>query len=423
VAPAERCPGYISTVRSVVASAEASGLVVILDLHWSDEGNPLSTVVGQKCMSDQGSLTFWASVATTFGADPRVMFELYNEPHDVPWSVWRDGGVFTCTDGVTFRAAGMQQMVDAVRGTGAQNVTIAGGNGWAYDLSGVARVGALTGGNVAYATHPYEGSAGDSVVAWDAAFGTVAAHAPVIATEFGTTACGVDAYDTDILTYFRAHGIAYTMWAWFVGGCAFPSVISDPAGTCAVGGCTTRADIAAYAGGAQPTVPAFTPFPPQRTPSNDLRFDFEDGSGQGWAVDYGLGMTAAATTAEAYSGTHSLALAVPASSYCGVAFKGRLTGLTPGMDVTYRVWVPTGAAISVEPYAADDAWTYRYLWTTPLGAGWNTIVFTIPPSWSAINGIGLQVDNGGGWTGSVALDAVAWGWLSPRQVVLAPDPV
>lgn len=269
VAAAESCPGYISTVRSVIASAEAAGLVVILDLHWSDAGNPLSTSVGQQCMADGDSLVFWRSVAASFESDTQVMFELYNEPHDISWPVWRDGGTLTC-NGVTYAATGMQQMVDAVRGSGAHNVVIVGGVGWAYDLSGVVGAGPLTGGNVAYATHPYEGSQGYSVAEWDRAFGALATHAPVIATEFGTNTCSVDAYDSDILAYFRSHGISYTMWAWYAGGCAFPAVISDAAGSCFLGGCTTKADLAAYATGAQqPTVQAYVPFasPPAPTPA------------------------------------------------------------------------------------------------------------------------------------------------------------
>ncbi|HET9050924.1 MAG TPA: cellulase family glycosylhydrolase, partial [Candidatus Dormibacteraeota bacterium] len=257
VAPSEACPGYATTVHQAVAAAEAAGLAVILDLHWSDEGNLTSTSVGQKCMPDQNSVTFWRSVATAYASDRNVMFELYNEPHDTPWPVWRNGGTFTCTDGVTYTAAGMQQLTDTVRAAGAQNVVVVGGNRWAFDLGGLPTVGAITGGNVAYATHPYEGSAGDSPSAWDAAFGYLTPSAPVIATEFGTSTCAVDAYDTDILTYFRTHGVSSTAWAWYVGGCAFPSVISSAAGACVSFGCPAQSDIAAYASGSQTvTTPA-----------------------------------------------------------------------------------------------------------------------------------------------------------------------
>src|SRR2546427_9156590 len=48
------------------------------------------------------------------------------------WRCWRDGG--TCS-GMTFQAAGMQELVDAVRGTGATNVIMLGGVQYAAGLS------------------------------------------------------------------------------------------------------------------------------------------------------------------------------------------------------------------------------------------------------------------------------------------------
>jgi len=409
VAPAENCPGYISTVKQAVAGAEAAGLTVLLDLHWSDEGNLLNSSVGQKCMADQDSITFWSSVASTFKSDPHVMFELYNEPHDVPWTVWRNGGTFTCTDGVTYNAAGMQQLANAVRATGATNVVVAGGDAWAYDLSGVAQVGLLTGGNVAYATHPYENSAGDSPSSWTAAFGYLTPAAPVIATEFGSTNCATDAYDSDILGYFKAHGVGYTAWAWWVGGCSFPSVISDASGTCVSYGCLVQNDLLGFAAGTQVvTTPAYAPLS-TTTGGGSIHFDFEDGTAQGWAVDYGTGMTAANTSASAYSGTHSLAVTSPASSYDGTAYKGALSGLAPGMTVTYHVLASPGAALSVEPYAADSAWTYHYFGSSPVSStGWTTVSFTIPATWTGINDIGVQVDNGTSAAATLWLDAVTW---------------
>ena len=65
---------------------------------------------------------------------------------------------------------------------------------------------------------------------------------------------------------------------------------------------------------------------------------------------------------------------------------------------------------TVEPYAADSSWNYHYLGRFPVATpGWTTVQWTIPSSWSGIDDIGLQIDNGGGWTGTLWLDAVAWG--------------
>ena len=36
---------------------------------------------------------FWEAVAKAFANHPTVLFDLYNEPHDVSWQVWRNGGM------------------------------------------------------------------------------------------------------------------------------------------------------------------------------------------------------------------------------------------------------------------------------------------------------------------------------------------
>ena len=150
------------------------------------------------------------------------MFELYNEPHDVSWSVWRSGG--TASSG--FQAVGMQQLYDAVRATGAQNLVIIGGLDWAYDLSGVP-ANRIDGYNIAYATHPYN-APGKQPVLWDSAWGFLTETDPIIVTEFGDTetACATD-YSAALIQYADAHVTSWTAWAWYPGGCSFPALIDD----------------------------------------------------------------------------------------------------------------------------------------------------------------------------------------------------
>jgi len=86
-------PSYASLVDTAVTWAEAEGLDVILDLHWSDAGVLGSCLAScQQKMADANSITFWSEVATRYQNDGRVLFELYNEPHNVSWSVWQSGG-------------------------------------------------------------------------------------------------------------------------------------------------------------------------------------------------------------------------------------------------------------------------------------------------------------------------------------------
>jgi len=399
VASGSRCPGYETTVKNAVAAAEAAGLDVVLDLHWSDEGNLNSTNVGQKCMADQNSLTFWHQVATAFSANPGVLFEPYNEPHDVPWSVWQNGGKVTCTDGVTYQAAGMQSMINTVRNAGAANVIIVGGLDWAYDLSGVP-THPLTGTNVAYATHPYEFKSGDSPTTWQAKFGFLTSTAPVVATEFGTNTCGQDAYDTDILRYFQAHGMGYTAWGWWAGGCSFPALIGDSAGDCVNGGCVTQSDLLAYANGTRSvTVPTGS--------GSQIRMDFEDGTVQGWHLMWGTTANVAVSTARAWSGTHSLAVNVTGGGYPGLATYTGLGGLTTGMAVTYHLWSPSSSPVGITPFVYDGAWAGHFLATRSLAAGWNTVTFTVPTI-TGLQALGFQLQDSNGWTGAIELDAVTW---------------
>lgn len=203
---------YAVTIDQQVAWVTSLGMGVILDLHWNNGG--------QQQMADKNSITFWSAVATRYKSNAWVMFELYNEPHDIAWSVWLNGDSTW---------SGMQNLYDAVRAAGAQNTVLVGGLNWAYDLSGVSSGYAVQGTNIAYATHPYD-YAGKQLGDWPTGFGSLASTYPVVMTEFGQY-CATDTYVSDLLNYAENLGIHWTVWAWYVSGCAFPSIISDWTGT------------------------------------------------------------------------------------------------------------------------------------------------------------------------------------------------
>jgi len=193
-------------------------------------------------MPDGDSLVFWRSVAQRYANRPGVIFGLYNEPHDVSWGCWRDGGctvsgsVFTLNVLASFRAVGMQQLYDAVRAQGAGNLVLVGGLSYAYDLSGVADGFALRGENLAYDTHVYT-AFHSTTPDWDAAFGRVTDRYPVVSTEFGANECSTAAA-ARLLQYFDAplgkpaNRMSWTIWSWNnPGNCAQPSLIADWNGT------------------------------------------------------------------------------------------------------------------------------------------------------------------------------------------------
>ena len=158
--PGEGGLAYRKIVDAVVADAAGRGAYVALDLHRF--GAP----------TDEHA-AFWKDAATRYKNHPAVLFELFNEPHDISWKLWRDGGSLEApenrrkdrnpaenTIALTGETSpGMQGLLDAVRGTGARNVVIAGGLDWGYDLSGVVGGYALQerpGGNgIMYSSHIY----------------------------------------------------------------------------------------------------------------------------------------------------------------------------------------------------------------------------------------------------------------------------
>jgi hypothetical protein len=143
---------YQASVETQVQEANAAGIYVILDLHWAAPGSMCPMLQTQMPETDH-SLTFWTSIANAFKDNPAVMFELYNEPYfdfgfnGDPWAALLNGGSFTSypatgNSGVwqqintSWNSVGMQQMLNAVRATGATNVVLTAGVSYNDDLSG-----------------------------------------------------------------------------------------------------------------------------------------------------------------------------------------------------------------------------------------------------------------------------------------------
>jgi len=224
---------YLSdSLDSAVTAAHKAGLNVIFDLHWNDGGVAGTCATGPQEMADTRSLKFWQIMANHYKNDPRVFFELFNEPQDISWSCWLNGcttcGLAGCNTWV-----GMQQMYNTVRLAGFNNLVIMGGINWAYDLSGVPD-NLPSGFNIVYATHVRSSEPPSS---WSASFGFLTSTRPVVATDFAddTSASG---YVTSMLDYFDApdsntrNRMGWTGWAWNdPGNHTFPSIIADWNGT------------------------------------------------------------------------------------------------------------------------------------------------------------------------------------------------
>ncbi|MFR0356114.1 cellulose binding domain-containing protein [Streptomyces sediminimaris] len=236
---------YIGAVRDLVARVEAHGMTPIVELHWT-YGQYTGNSAGcsdvhatcQKPMPDaRYTPSFWSSVADTFKADQAVVFDLFNEPYPdratstaaQAWQCWRDGG--TCP-GIGYEVAGMQDLVDAVRSTGARNVVMAGGLAYSNDLGQwlTYRPGDPT-GNLVAAYHVYNFNTCSNESCWNSTLAPVAAQVPLVAGEIGENTCAHSFVDR-VMKWFDARGLSYLGWTWNTWDCSSgPSLISGYDGT------------------------------------------------------------------------------------------------------------------------------------------------------------------------------------------------
>jgi hypothetical protein len=260
---------YKSAVETQVAEANAAGLYVILDLHWTAPGNTCPMLQTQMADADH-SLAFWTSIANTFKNNPAVLFELFNEPFfdfDFSGNSWSymmsgSGGSFsgypaTSNSGnwqniaQSWAVASYQQMLNAVRATGAANVVLVGTmqysqdlSSWlsyrptdslnqmaavwhAYPTSGYSWENPCTGSNQ-YCTPNFSPQILSEVQ------GILAAGIPVIATETGdqNSSGTVGSPLVSTVTQFAdAYGVSVLGWAWDVWQNADNVLVTNVGGT------------------------------------------------------------------------------------------------------------------------------------------------------------------------------------------------
>jgi len=227
---------YQTAIKDYVTRLNAHGIVVIADLHWNSPGGS-NKADGQQVMADEDHApAFWQGVASIFKGNNSVIFDLYNEPDNksqsMNWKCLRDGG--SSCSGDSFQVAGMQQLVDTVRSTGATNVIMVGGLGWSGDLSQWLNYKPNDPlNNIAASWHAYGNGAcngDDCEKFWDGLVGPVAQSVPVIAGEIGDFSCGSD-YLNHLMNWLDAHNATYLAWAWHPGGCSLNMITDYASGT------------------------------------------------------------------------------------------------------------------------------------------------------------------------------------------------
>jgi len=228
---------YREIIDAAVNAAANRGAYLVIDNHVYRAVKP-------------EQLEFWKEVATKYKNHPAVLFDIINEPHGITWDVWRNGGfVAEKKKGVDesaflseaekkanqgYDSPGMQKLVEVIRSTGANNVIIAGGLDWAYDLTGVLDGYALndpSGNGIMYSTHVYPWKKG-----WQKAFLDAAEKYPIFMGEVGADVKKMnflplevqeepETWVPDILAVIQKHRLNWTGWSFHTW--ATPVMLSD----------------------------------------------------------------------------------------------------------------------------------------------------------------------------------------------------
>jgi endoglucanase len=230
---------YRKAIGDHVAAFRARGLYVILDLHWAAPGTTLAKM--QLPMADADhAIDFWKSAAAAFKGDAGVIFDLFNEPYlttsnadtSDPWACLLSGCTVKATSGApSYKSAGMQQLVDAVRGTGARNVIMVAGLAYTNDLSKwLAHQPTDPAGQIAVSLHLYNFNACKDAGCW-ASWDPIIAAVPFVTGELGEDDCAHGFVD-GFMTWADARGVSYLGWTWNTWDCkSGPALISGYDGT------------------------------------------------------------------------------------------------------------------------------------------------------------------------------------------------
>jgi len=255
--PAPQISGaiYRHAVERYVKALNAAGLYVILDLHWAAPGDILARQQWPMADADHAP-AFWRSVARTFKHNHAVIFDLFNEPYVTSWPCWENGCATTFTDSagqtVAYRTAGMQQLVNAVRRTGAHTPLMLGGIDWASDESQwQAYEPTDPDHQLIVSFHTYSFSDCNTEDCWNSTIAPLTATTPVVTGEFGENDCN-DSYALAYMNWADANGVSYLGWAWdstdsgwsCSGG---PALIVDYSGTPTPYGLGLQSHLAALA--------------------------------------------------------------------------------------------------------------------------------------------------------------------------------
>ena len=227
---------YQTIVTNAVTRITAAGMYAILDLHWAAPASYNGYLGGRSItgyadgqpgyLNQDYSAAFWTSVANAYKSNPAVLFEIFNEPYGnnsggsssytyllngsgstsiTFYDQYAGSGSPTATS-ATFKAAGHQQMVTAIRGTGATNVILWSSpvfNSQLANSLAVRPTDTLTPSQLGATIHYGGGSTTDYN-------NVLAANYPIVMTEFYQPL--ITGASNNYTSYLQPHKVGYVMW-------------------------------------------------------------------------------------------------------------------------------------------------------------------------------------------------------------------
>jgi len=342
---------YQAAIINYVNLLHANGLYAILELHWSAPGTAKATY--QTNLPDYDhSPNMWASVAAAFKNDPATIFDVYNEPNNdgqtcgptspaacsaatqKDWWCWSHGQGCVTNDnsgtfGTNWRIAGMEELINAIRGAGASNVVMVGGLQYANDFTSYLKYKPADPLNqMAASFHVYNFNYCNNLSCWIQNVAPVAAQIPVVAGEIGEDDGAHGLILDPLMTWADANNVSYLAWTWDTWGCGGPVLISSYNGTpCQTFGSGYQAHLMSF----PTTSPSAGPSSPSPTPIASPGLASLQAAAHPAKVKYGGGHTGNVCTEDLVNLFESMGIAT------GIDLDGLLADATHVSTLTRRM--------------------------------------------------------------------------------------
>ena len=223
---------YRQAIVNYVQLLHRHGLYAEISLAWGAPGHFRATFQ-PRAPDEDHSPAVWQGMATTFKNDPNVILAPWGEPVVTPGCLLHGGSPCSATHGPTrrhYRAAGMQQAVNVMRGAGYHGPIAIPGLMYANDMTRWLAFEPRDPQHQLIAeAHVYGKNACSSTACFDQTMAPVAQKVPLIFGETGETYDASSCDSTNISTFLQwadSHGVGYAIWTWDAWGNCF-ALISD----------------------------------------------------------------------------------------------------------------------------------------------------------------------------------------------------